>query len=170
MSFKRFKGKKNDENFPSMVKFFNNIVNITQGKTWKIKSENSPLKMDFDIFYICMLIGIKYNLRENDENYQSDVFLNEDSFPNQYRNVDNHIIPILLKKIADNENYNLDDKDSTRQLINDFVEPSRISQKIISIMNQHSLGGYIKLLEVFDNKPPQDVGNFFIKINKLITI
>ena len=41
MSFKRFKGKKNDENFPSMVKFFNNIVNITQGKTWKIKSENS---------------------------------------------------------------------------------------------------------------------------------
>lgn len=168
MSFKRYKSKKNDDSFPSMIKFFNNIVNIS-GNTWKIKSEHSPIRFDFDIFYLCMIIGIKYNLRENDDRYQSDVFFNQDIFPdNSYRDVDNYIVPIILKRIADIDNYNLDNKDSTRQLINDYVVPSRLDKKMLVIMNEYSLGGYIKLLNEFDFVPPQDVGNFFIKFNKLI--
>ena len=170
MSFKRYINKKNDSNFPKMVDFFSNIVSINT-KTWKINNDQSPIKFDFDIFYMCMILGIKSNLLEDDSNYTSEVFYNQENFPKEYKRKENTIVPTILYQIAKKENYDLNNKNSTRELINNFILPSTLSKELIKYMNQYSLGGYIKLLESFNyDAPDSDMSKFFNKYNKLMSM
>ena len=169
MSFKRYINKKNDSSFPKMVDFFSNIVSINT-KTWKNNNPYSPIKYDFDIFYLCMILGIKFNLLEDDSKYTSEVFYNQENFPKEYKSKENTIVPIILYQISKNENYNLNNKKSTRELINNFIVPSTLSKDLIKYMNEYSLGGYIKILESFNFETPDtDLSKFFNKYNKLMS-
>tara|TARA_B100001250_G_C19533348_1_gene671453 strand:- start:47 stop:562 length:516 start_codon:yes stop_codon:yes gene_type:complete len=169
MSFRRYNNKKGDPKFPKMVDFFSNIVSIGTTKTWNKTNEFSPIKFDFDIFYLCLIIGVKYNLRENDSNYTNEVFYNQENFPKEYNSEEILIMPSILYQISISDNYDLGNRESARELINDYVKKSKLSKNVIQAMNEYSLGGYLKLLETFNyTTPDEDISKFFNKYNKLL--
>ena len=173
--FRRFTKRTDDKKFKSMVSFFGKIVNMKQGSTYENKNDLSPINTDFDIFYLCLIFGIKYNYKEdykkNFVNKPKDIFLNQSFFPDNYRidnNTDKIVIPILLSIIAKENKIDLTNKDKVRELIREYITPDKLSPKLITILNDYSAGGYMKILEKFNYEIPTDVSQFFVSYNKYL--
>ena len=173
--FYRFTARKDDKKFISMVSFFENIVNFDQRGTYTKKNLESPFKFDFDLFYICLILGLNYNLKEELSNFETgpkNIFYGFDYFPDAYKDVGNLINPLILATIAEDNKIDTNDKQLVRNLINENVIPANLSKNLLNLLNQYSAGGYMKLIEEFNYVAPRGescVINFLIKFNKLMS-
>ena len=65
MSFNFYNSKASDPNFIGMKKFFNELTSINN-LGWKF-IEESPITTQMDIFFICVLVGLKKMLKKTQQ-------------------------------------------------------------------------------------------------------
>ena len=70
MSFNLYLNSNSNENFVGMDIFFSEITSIKGGQFRFKYIEESPIKTQMDIFFLCLLIGFKKNVKENTKNYK----------------------------------------------------------------------------------------------------
>ena len=109
MSFNLYLNSNNNENFVGMDTFFNEITSI-KGSQFRFKYiEESPIKTQMDIFFLCLLIGFKKNVKENTKNYKSNEF--SGNYLETYQNFSDLINGLYLaikveKELGKNANKN----------------------------------------------------------------
>ena len=171
MSFNLYLNSNSNENFVGMHTFFNEITSI-KGSQHRFKYiEESPIKTQMDIFFLCLLIGFKKNVKENTKNYKSNEF--SGNYIDTYQNFSDLINGFYLaikveKELGENAN-----KSSVRELIKKLINPqdkiNDLNTGALAELNSFALGGYIEILKKFDYKKPEDVSVFFNKYIELLS-
>ena len=171
MSFNLYLNSNSNENFVGMDIFFNEITSIKGGQFRFKYIEESPIKTQMDIFFLCLLIGFKKNVKENTKNYKSNEF--SSNYIDTYQNFSDLINGFYLaikveKELGENAN-----KSSVRELIKKLINPqdkiNDLNTGALAELNSFALGGYIEILKKFDYKKPEDVSVFFNKYIELLS-
>ena len=171
MSFNLYLNSNNNENFVGMDTFFNEITSI-KGSQFRFKYiEESPIKTQMDIFFLCLLIGFKKNVKENTKNYKSNEF--SGNYLETYQNFSDLINGLYLAIKVEKELGKNANKSSVRELIKKLINPqdkiNDLNTGALAELNSFALGGYIKILKKFDYKKPEDVSVFFNKYIELLS-
>ena len=166
MSFKLVEKKINDSdnNFIDSKDFFKNIRFGTDA------DNSSPIKTDMDNFFLCLLIGLKENKKEDIKSYKFHGSFST-KYIDSYLNVKPLITGLLLSKIMKEENIDKNEKNKIKESLKIYLDtndPSNLSTKCFDIMHSYYLGGYNILLKKFNFKKPDEISVFFDKYNKLI--
>ena len=165
MSFKLVekKTKSDDQNFIDSKDFFKKIRNSVDS--------SSPIKFDMDTFFLCLLLGLKENKKEDRNLYKfHDSFSSK--YIDSYLNVKPLITGLLLSKIMKENNIDKNEKEKIKKSLQEYLstnDPSDLSPKCFDIMHEYYIGGYNLLLKKFNFKVPDEVSVFFDKYNKLIS-
>jgi len=158
--------KNNDDKIISMEKFWESIE-------FKNKDFNqqrfSPFKDKLDLFYICLLIGLKTENKIPVEQFEyaqiTDTWTI--NLKNKSKARDFILGMFLSVLVKDNNN----DKSKIQKIINNNLDnnnDNKLSESGMKKMHEYSFGGYCKLLNELDYEPPGTIVVLMDKINKLL--
>ena len=167
MSFKLVEKKNNvgEENFIDSKDFFRKI------RLGSDVDNSSPIKTDMDNFFLCLLVGLKENRKEDTNLYKFHPPFSS-KYIDAYLNVKPLLTGLLLSKIMQEEKIDKNEKDRIKKSLKIYLDtndPSNLTIKCFEIMHQYYLGGYNILLKKFNFKAPDEISVFFDKYNKIIT-
>ncbi len=165
MSFKLVekKIKGDDQNFIDSKDFFKKIRSNVDS--------SSPIKFDMDTFFLCLLLGLKEDKKEDRNFYKfHDSFATK--YIDSYLNVRPLVTGLLMSKIMRENKVDKNEKEKIKKNLQEYLstnDPSYLSPKCFDIMHEYYLGGYSLLLKKFNYKTPDEVSVFFFKYNQLIS-
>jgi hypothetical protein len=165
--FQYLKGINGDDKFLGMKNMFDNLKYQKNSPTKMF----SPIEDIMDIFYISLLIGIKYNAKIN---FNDSVYLKGDMTSNWTKGLaqtKDHLIALYVSHIIEDKDKNYSNKPEIQKILNIKLgkDPTRsISDEGMIDIHCYAFGGYIELLKKFDNKLPNDLLTFFSTINNFI--
>ena len=163
--FWQIKSKKNDTNFFSMEQFNNSI----KKKKSNDQRSFSPFKESLDLFYLCLLIGLKYNVKSDVENYELGELTDEWTKDlSENSNAKDYIIAIYLSVITkDIQN----DKGKIKLTLNNALDSKKktsLSKVGLKEIHEFAFGGYEKIVKKFNNQAPSSIVSFFSKYKELL--
>lgn len=163
--FWQIKSKSDNTEFLSMEKFNESIK--------KKKSNDqrlfSPFKESLDLFYLCLLIGLKYKVKSSTEKYVLGELTDEWTKDLQENsNAKDYIIAIYLTEVTKNAKGN---KGTIKEILNrslDSKKKTSLSKEGLKEIHEYCFGGYEKIVETFNNQPPSSIVDFLFKYKKLL--
>jgi hypothetical protein len=163
-TFFQINGKKNDSTFISM-KMFNDSI---KRKKSTDQRSFSPFKENLDLFYLCLLVGLKYNVKSKIEQYElgelTDEWTKELS---ENSNARDYIIALYLIEVTKNQS----DKANIKLILNKSLNHKKrtsLSNDGLKEIHEYCFGGYEKMLSFFNYEIPSSIVDFLIKYKKLI--
>lgn len=133
--------------------------------------KNSPdLKTDFDIFYLCLLIGLQNNSRSDPNSYGDIVNEFNDNFTREYSQIRYSIIALVVCAEAKKSGINLDEKASVIKLFEQMTNtdsPSKLSTRGAEAINAYASGGFDLIQKHFSEKP-RSMPNFLVRYSELL--
>jgi|TARA_A100001035_G_scaffold279097_1_gene279581 hypothetical protein len=158
----------NNEDFVGMDKFW---ISISKNNSINAQNRFSPFEDKLDFFYICLLIGLKNETKENLSNYK--VVANDqitDKWTRKLREtkaVDYIIGLYLSKSTQDCKN----DKSKINIILNkvlDHNSDTKLSKDGMIEIHEYALGGYKLILKDLENNTPSTLVKFFNVIYNLV--
>jgi hypothetical protein len=156
---------KNIPNFISMETFWDSIKKKNLNSSQNLFS---PLEDKLDLFYICLLVGLKHDSKDDISNYDKDEITDKWTINLKNSKTSDYIIGLFLSKITKKhkENKSLINKELNEIL--DHNSDTKLSDVGLIELHNYAIGGYNIILKELDNKIPATLVNFFIKIYKLL--
>ena len=156
---------KNDDNFIDMNKFWDSIK-----KNNLSNSQNlfSPFSDKLDLFYICLLVGLKNEIKDQDQNYEVSDITDKWTLNLKNSKASDFIIGLYLSKLTKN---NEEDKAKINIQLNtvlDHNSDTKLSEDGLKELHEYAFGGYNKILEELDGNIPSTIVKFFDTIHKLL--
>ena len=156
---------KNDDNFIDMNRFWDSIK-----KNNLSNSQNlfSPFSDKLDLFYICLLVGLKNEIKDQSENYELSDITDKWTLNLKNTKASDYIIGLYLSKLTKN---NKDDKAKINTQLNSVLDhnsDTKLSEDGLKELHEYAFGGYNKILEELDGSIPSTLVKFFDTIYKLI--
>lgn len=112
-------------------------------------------KVDFDIYYFCLMAGLAYGARNSDVK-GSDATDLVDNFPGPYREQSRLIIAMFLESELRRMGIAISDREAVNRYVNSMVDPmapSQLSENGLRKLNEISFGGFDVLSEYFEDRP-----------------
>ena len=163
--FWQIKSKKNDSKFFSMEDF-NNAIKKKKSNDQRLFS---PFKESLDFFYLCLLIGLKYNVKGNTDDYELGELTDEWTKDlSENSNAKDYIIALYLTVITKNTQ---NDKSKIKLILNktlDSKKKTSLSKDGLREIHEYSFGGYEKIIKTFNNEAPSSIVSFFSKYKQLL--
>lgn len=165
------------QRFHFISKHRNNIHFIDMNKFWdSIKKNNlsnsqnlfSPFSDKLDLFYICLLVGLKNEIKDQSQNYELSDITDKWTLNLKNTKASDYIIGLYLSKLTKN---NKDDKAKINTQLNSVLDhnsDTKLSEDGLKELHEYAFGGYIKILEELDGSIPSTLVKFFDTIYKLI--
>jgi ribosomal protein S2 len=165
------------QRFHFISKHRNNIHFIDMNKFWdSIKKNNlsnsqnlfSPFSDKLDLFYICLLVGLKNEIKDQSENYELSDITDKWTLNLKNTKASDYIIGFYLSKLTKN---NKDDKAKINTQLNSVLDhnsDTKLSEDGLKELHEYAFGGYNKILEELDGSIPSTLVKFFDTIYKLI--
>jgi len=165
------------QRFHFISKHRNNIHFIDMNKFWdSIKKNNlsnsqnlfSPFSDKLDLFYICLLVGLKNEIKDQSENYELSDITDKWTLNLKNSKASDFIIGLYLSKLTKN---NEEDKAKINTQLNtvlDHNSDTKLSEDGLKELHEYAFGGYNKILEELDGSIPSTLVKFFDTIYKLI--
>ena len=157
---------KNNSEFIGMDNFFKEIEYDKKSK----KEKNfSPFKNQMDLFYICLLIGIKFKEKlkiDSNNHVLGDMTANWTDTIN-LSGAKDLVVALYVATTIEETDKNYDNKKKVQSILNHKLgkDPIRsLSEEGMDEIHEYSFGGYLKLLKLFKNKSPENLSDFFDKI------
>jgi|TARA_B110000967_G_C18890619_1_gene567100 hypothetical protein len=157
--------EKDNDNFISMSVFWNSI---SKKNGLDEQKKLSPFTEQLDLFYICLLIGLKNNLKIDTHVFEkSDV---NDAWTKNLKTsgAKDYILGLFLSKIT---NEFKDDQSKIKKTINEVLDndsETNLSDFGMEKINSYCFAGYIKILEELKNNTPSTIVKFLNVVNKLL--
>ena len=157
--------KLNADEFISMETFWESI-----SKNNSINSQQrfSPFLDKLDFFYVCLLIGLKNENKEDLEKYKRSQIVDKWTRSLKDSKTVDYIIGLYLSKITKNcEN----DKSKINIILNrvlDHNSDTKLSKDGMMELHQFAYGGYILILHSLENKTPTTLVKFLNVVYNLI--
>ena len=124
----------------------------------------------FDWFYVCLLVGLLFNIETGPPPVTETREMMKKTFPNRFLGP---IRSILISLLINNEIDNNQKRDSTRVELSKFInsylddEPnSKLSSAACTRMMAYAWGGFKKIKKEYPNPP----GNFQLFINNYVKL
>jgi hypothetical protein len=167
--FRYLKNIDGNSDFIPMDKFFDKIKNTKRSDSLKF----SPINDMMDLFYISLMIGLKKNIRIdfNDTKYQTSEMTH--IWTEGLSDTKDLIIALYIANVIELSDKDYKDKKEIQELLNRKLGNDKIraiSDEGMIELHNYAFAGYIELLNIFDNKEPNDLFVFFEKIKKNLTI
>jgi len=165
------------QRFHFISKHRNNIHFIDMNKFWdSIKKNNlsnsqnlfSPFSDKLDLFYICLLVGLKNEIKDQSQNYELSDITDKWTLNLKNTKASDYIIGLYLSKLTKN---NKDDKAKINTQLNSVLDhnsDTKLSEDGLKELHEYAFGGYNKILEELDGSIPSTLVKFFDTIYKLI--
>ena len=165
------------QRFHFISKHRNNIHFIDMNKFWdSIKKNNlsnsqnlfSPFSDKLDLFYICLLVGLKNEIKDQSQNYELSDITDKWTLNLKNTKASDYIIGLYLSKLTKN---NKDDKSKINTQLNSVLDhnsDTKLSEDGLKELHEYAFGGYNKILEELDGSIPSTLVKFFDTIYKLI--
>ena len=165
------------QRFHFISKHRNNIHFIDMNKFWdSIKKNNlsnsqnlfSPFSDKLDLFYICLLVGLKNEIKDQSENYELSDITDKWTLNLKNTKASDYIIGLYLSKLTKN---NKDDKAKINTQLNSVLDhnsDTKLTEDGLKELHEYAFGGYNKILEELDGSIPSTLVKFFDTIYKLI--
>jgi hypothetical protein len=102
---------------------------------------NGTLKTKFDLFYLCLLLGLADGKPEKVEN--APEFVN--NFVTEYQGVQNIIIGLMILAELSRQGINAEEKESVRKVFSQYVDPkapANLSDAGESKLNEYASRGF----------------------------
>ena len=156
---------KNDDNFIDMNRFWDSIK-----KNNLSNSQNlfSPFSDKLDLFYICLLVGLKNEIKNQDQNYEVSDITDKWTLNLKNSKASDFIIGLYLSKLTKN---NEEDKAKINTQLNtvlDHNSDTKLSEEGLKELHEYAFGGYNKILEELDGSTPSTIVKFFDTVHKLL--
>jgi hypothetical protein len=116
-------------------------------------------------------VGLKQNLKQNLNDFKLQPSAFASKYIDSYISLKPLITGLLLSRIVQVKRIDRNEKTRIKEVLEkvlDINDPINLKKEYLDLMHEYYLGGYMRLLSEFNNKPPQDVSIFFEKFNKLI--
>ena len=157
--------KNQDEKFIDMNKFWDSIK-----KSNSTNSQNlfSPFSDKLDLFYICLLVGLKQNYKQDTSIYElGDIY---DKWSTNLKNskASDYIIGLYLNTITDKDKEDKTKINSQLNEVLDHTSDTKLSEKGLKELHEYSFGGYLKILEELDYSLPSSLVIFLNVVFKLL--
>ena len=165
------------QRFHFISKHRNNIHFIDMNMFWdSIKKNNlsnsqnlfSPFSDKLDLFYICLLVGLKNEIKDQSQNYELSDITDKWTLNLKNTKASDYIIGLYLSKLTKN---NKDDKAKINTQLNSVLDhnsDTKLSEDGLKELHEYAFGGYNKILEELDGSIPSTLVKFFDTIYKLI--
>lgn len=130
-------------------------------------SKKSIFELDFDFWYLCLLVGIAAGRKEQLDS-SNDMTAR---FPNDYSSIENLLISMLIHIELVEKGIEPDDKQSVRQVVEQIIDPTNrpfLTTSGFKVFNEYSNGGFEIINEAFRAQPPDDPSSFLIKYGVLV--
>ncbi|MEA5533733.1 hypothetical protein [Crocosphaera sp. XPORK-15E] len=118
----------------------------------KIKNQKPPLNTKFDLYYLCLMMGLASKSYNIPAASNSTDFV--EYFVSDYQSQQNLIIGLLIQAELSDKGLSLDDKSQTKKILKDLIDPSSITNLTdygIDRMNAYASGGF----DYLQTKTPQ---------------
>lgn len=163
--FHFFNKHKNNDQFKSMDEFWNSIKKNNSNNTQNIFS---PFSEKLDLFYVCLLVGLKNEIKEDLSNYETGDVNDKWTINLKNSKAADYIIGLYLSKIT---KVNSDNKSKINIQLNSVLNhnsDTKLSESGLKELHEYTLGGYIKILDQLDNQFPSSLVKFFDTVYKLV--
>lgn len=127
-------------------------------------ADKPPFKTKFDLYYLCLMLGIATGRMDTLANAQEFV----DSFVADYRPMQRIIIALFLISELHRMGLEITEREEVHGLLNRYIDsasPANLTEEGFAHMNQYASGGYLYLVEKLQDKPHQveDFLQFYTK-------
>lgn len=148
-----------------MNKFWDSIK-----KNNSTNSQNlfSPFLDKLDLFYLCLLVGLKNEIKDQILNYETSDITDKWTLNLKNSKASDFIIGLYLSKLTKN---NDDDKAKINSQLNhvlDHNSDTKLSEDGLKELHEYAFGGYNKILERLDGNIPSTLVKFFDTVHKLL--
>lgn len=108
--------------------------------------KNNGLQTQFDIYYLCLMVGLRYNKIGTEDMLKSDAFSKE--FIEAYRESKHKIIALLIQTEIERRKINQNIQTEVEKLISEIIDyenKDSISKKGIEYLNLYAAAGFEKI-------------------------
>lgn len=127
-------------------------LRVDAERWFKHINDKAPLKTKFDIYYLCLLLGLaSRRTSTNDKQLPKSSFI--DNFVKEYKPYSHLILGLLLRAEVFHYSYDLDDRSEVMKVLKGIADPQGISTKGIMRLNEYASGGFDLLQEKFGGAP-----------------
>ena len=133
-------------------------------ESWfKHVANKPPLKTKFDLYYFCLMAGLASQRRSSPSDAQGFV----DSMPEDYKQVQEMIVGILLLTEIDRLGVELTERDDVRRILETVVDTSGLSTEGVAKLNEYASGGFDVIQEQGFSQP-YHLPEFLLAYNQLL--
>lgn len=133
------------------------------------KNLTEKLRLDFDIYYICLMAGLACPSCRK-EPPPSDVSDLVDYFPGVYKPKGKLIVALLLARELELAGVRSQDRVAVHRVVSQLVSTSSLtylSDEGVREMNRFAYGGYLQLIHSFEQRP-ESLAEFLPAYKRLI--
>jgi hypothetical protein len=135
-------------------------------KWWQHLKKEGVFKTQFDRYYLCLMAGLAVG-RTTQLGPSSEFVKN---FVDDYKGAQLSLLAMLIYADAKNHGVSVSDREVARNFLNDYLDPtdpSRLSAKGFTRLNEYAAGGFVFIREHFPEQPYQFLP-FIERYTKLI--
>ncbi len=154
-----------NNNFVDMNKFWDSIK-----KSNLINSQNSfsPFSDKLDLFYICLLVGLKNEIKDQISNYETSDITDKWTINLKNSKASDFIIGLYLNKLTNKNNQDKIQISSQLNAVLDHNTDTKLSENGLKGLHEYAFGGYNKILEKLEGTTPSTLVKFFDTLHKLL--
>lgn len=109
----------------------------------KIKKQKPPINTEFDLYYLCLMMGLASKNKSTPDPSHSADFV--DYFVSDYKSQQNLIIGLLIQAELSDKGLTLDDKNQAKKILVKLIDPNSITNLTddgMNKMNAYASGGF----------------------------
>jgi hypothetical protein len=128
----------------------------------------SELKLLFDPYYMCFLIGIAAGHRTKPTEGGIDAPAFVDSSPRPYDQQQRLLLGLMLAAELRRAQIDLGDRASVNQVVSDLAGIGGLTAAGVSVMNGYASGGFDKLMTLYDGEEPWSLEEFMPRFLRIL--
>lgn len=132
------------------------------------KNIKDNFKLDFDIYYMCLVVGLSAGLKQKLTGIETKDIIK--ALPKEYRQDKQIIIALFLRREIESLGISLEDRKGVHDVILRYTNTSfgdGINDEAHKIMNEYANAGFEKLKEKFEERP-QTIEPFLINYADIV--
>lgn len=123
-------------------------------------TSKSSLKLVFDPYYLCFLVGIAAGRRSNPTEGGIEASAFVDSFPRPYDQQQRLLIGLMLAAELKRAEIDLTDRVSVNRVVNELAGVGGATTSGVAIMNEYASGGFDELIMRYQGREPWGLDEF----------
>lgn len=138
-------------------------------RTWFQRILNrSELKLLFDPYYLCFLIGIAAGQRTRPTEGGIDAAAFVDTFPRPYDQQHRLLLGLMLAAELRRTDIDVTDRASVNDIVNEMAGPGGLTAAGVNMMNEYASGGFDVLITRYEGQEPWSLDEFMPRYLRIL--